>query len=81
MLICGCLREVLCCHKEAGSNSERALTRLSKITRPTDLQKLCLVCKELHEITVRELYYDVSLEVGSEKDHLLGAFLTPKILA
>jgi hypothetical protein len=39
---------------------------------------VCLTCKQLHEIAVRQLYYKVSLDVGSQHDVRLGAFLNPK---
>ncbi|KAH6643988.1 hypothetical protein C7974DRAFT_12134 [Boeremia exigua] len=48
------------------------------ITRPTDLQSLCLTSKQLRDITVRRLYRDVTIDVGSSKDTRLGAFLNPK---
>lgn len=46
--------------------------------RPTDLKELCLVCHEIHEITVRQLYRDVTLEVGSPTDTKLTAFINPR---
>ncbi|KAF2878124.1 hypothetical protein BDV95DRAFT_624683 [Massariosphaeria phaeospora] len=48
------------------------------VIRPTDLKTLCLVCKQLHEITVRQLYHEVTLDIGSPGDSRLGAFLNPK---
>ncbi|KAF1979442.1 hypothetical protein BU23DRAFT_445818 [Bimuria novae-zelandiae CBS 107.79] len=48
------------------------------ITRPTELRNVCLVCKQLHEIAVRTLYREVTLDVGSPNDTRLGAFLNPK---
>ena len=48
------------------------------VTRPTDLRNICLVCKQLHEIAVRSLYYEVTLDVGSPNDTRLAAFLNPK---
>ncbi|KAF2195479.1 hypothetical protein K469DRAFT_722705 [Zopfia rhizophila CBS 207.26] len=48
------------------------------VIRPTDLKNLCLVCKQLHEITVRQLYHEVTLDVGSPNDMKLSAFLNPK---
>jgi hypothetical protein len=48
------------------------------VIRPTDLKNLCLVCKQLHEITVRQLYREVTLDVGSPNDMKLSAFLSPK---
>jgi hypothetical protein len=49
----------------------------AKVTRPTDLKNVCLVCKQLRDIAVRPLYHSVTLDVGSEKDYRLGAFLHP----
>lgn len=37
-----------------------------------------MVCKQLHEITVRELYYEVELDLGCANDIRLAAFLNPK---
>lgn len=51
---------------------------VSQINRPTDLKSLCLTSKQLREITVRRLYRDVTIDVGSSKDTRLGAFLSPK---
>ncbi|CAN9396229.1 unnamed protein product [Alternaria alternata] len=48
------------------------------INRPTDLKNVCLTCKQLHEIAVRQLYYEVTLDVGSSHDTRLAAFLNPK---
>ncbi|KAF2134539.1 hypothetical protein P153DRAFT_371903 [Dothidotthia symphoricarpi CBS 119687] len=48
------------------------------VTRPTDLKNLCLACKQLHEIAVRQLYYEVTLDVGSPSDTRLASFLSPK---
>ncbi|KAF2711697.1 hypothetical protein K504DRAFT_480645 [Pleomassaria siparia CBS 279.74] len=48
------------------------------VIRPTDLKNLCLVCKQLHEISVRSLYNTVALDIGSPSDMKLGAFLNPK---
>ncbi|KAF2477935.1 uncharacterized protein BDR25DRAFT_330548 [Lindgomyces ingoldianus] len=48
------------------------------VIRPTDLKNLCLVCKQLHEISVRQLYHEVTLDVGSANDNKLGAFLNPR---
>ena len=50
----------------------------TQVIRPTDLKNLCLVCKQLHEISVRSLYYEVTLDVGSPNDTKLGAFLNPR---
>lgn len=35
------------------------------------------MCKQLHEIAVRQLYHEVTLDVGSSNDTRLGAFLNP----
>ncbi|KAF3033560.1 hypothetical protein E8E12_002528 [Didymella heteroderae] len=51
---------------------------IDHILRPTDLKSLCLTSKQLREITVRRLYREVSIDVGSSKDTRLGAFLNPK---
>ncbi|KAF2005872.1 hypothetical protein P154DRAFT_423101 [Amniculicola lignicola CBS 123094] len=48
------------------------------ITRPTDMKNVALVCKQLHEITARQLYNEVTLDVGSANDTKLAAFLNPK---
>ncbi|KAF9696841.1 hypothetical protein EKO04_005300 [Ascochyta lentis] len=48
------------------------------INRPTDLKSLCLTSKQLRDITVRHLYRQVTIDVGSSKDTRLGAFLNPK---
>jgi hypothetical protein len=53
------------------------LTRV-QVIRPTDLVNLCLTCKNLHEITVCQLYQEVTLDVGSPNDTKLSAFLSPK---
>lgn len=50
----------------------------TQINRPTDLRNVCLACKQLHEIAVRQLYYEVTLDVGSPNDTRLGAFLNPR---
>lgn len=55
----------------------RELTSL-QINRPTDLRNVCLTCKQFHEIAVRELYYEVTLDVGSPQDTRLASFLNPK---
>jgi hypothetical protein len=56
----------------------RKLTRQTQVLRPTDLKNLCLVCKQLHELAVRQLYHEVTLDVGSSNDTRLGAFLSSK---
>jgi hypothetical protein len=42
------------------------------------MKNLALTCKEMHEITVPFLYYEISLDVGSPHDKKLSAFLNPK---
>lgn len=42
------------------------------------MKNLCLTNRQLHEITVRQLYHEVSLDVGSSTDTRLVAFLNPK---
>ncbi len=42
------------------------------------MKDLCLVNKQLHEITVRNLYREVTLDVGSPADTKLSAFLNPR---
>jgi hypothetical protein len=49
-----------------------------QVSRPTDLKNVCLACKQLHEIAVRQLYHDVTIDVGSPSDQRLLAFLSPK---
>jgi hypothetical protein len=39
---------------------------------------LCLTSKQLREISVRRLYREVTIDVGSSKDTRLAAFLNPK---
>ncbi|XP_014551534.1 hypothetical protein COCVIDRAFT_42182 [Bipolaris victoriae FI3] len=51
---------------------------IQHINRPTDLKNLCLTCKQLHEIAARQLYYEVTLDVGSPNDTRLAAFLNPR---
>ncbi|KAH7015982.1 hypothetical protein B0J12DRAFT_418907 [Macrophomina phaseolina] len=48
------------------------------VLRPTDLKSVCLTCKQLHQIAVRKLYREVTLDVGSTADLNLGAFLNPR---
>ncbi|KAH8727847.1 hypothetical protein GQ44DRAFT_738019 [Phaeosphaeriaceae sp. PMI808] len=48
------------------------------VNRPTDLRNVCLVCQQLHKIAVRQLYHEVTLDVGSVNDTRLGAFLNPR---
>ncbi|KAF2457599.1 hypothetical protein BDY21DRAFT_385840 [Lineolata rhizophorae] len=51
---------------------------VSHVIRPTDMRNLCLTCKQLHEITVRQLYHEVSLDLGCTNDNRLSAFLHPR---
>lgn len=51
---------------------------IEHITRPSDLKNVCLVSKELHEIAVRFLYHDVSLDLGSVNDNFMPALLNPR---
>ncbi|KAK4498247.1 hypothetical protein PRZ48_010904 [Zasmidium cellare] len=51
---------------------------VERVIRPSDLKNVCLVSKELHEIAVRYLYRNVSLDLGSPNDSRLSAFLSPK---
>ncbi|KAF2753606.1 hypothetical protein EJ05DRAFT_165717 [Pseudovirgaria hyperparasitica] len=50
---------------------------VAHVTRPTDLKNLCLTSKQLHEIAVRPLYNEVTLDIGSPQDILLSSFLSP----
>jgi hypothetical protein len=43
---------------------------IEQVNRPSDLKNICLVSKELHEITVRFLYHF--------KDNLMPSFLSPR---
>lgn len=51
---------------------------IQHVNRPSDLKNVCLTCKQLHEIAVRPLYYEVTFDVGSPNDMRLAAFLNPK---
>ena len=51
---------------------------IKQLDRPSDLKNVCLVSKELHEIAVRYLYHDVSLDLGSQKDFLMSDFMDPR---
>ncbi|KAI9788206.1 MAG: hypothetical protein M1816_007058 [Peltula sp. TS41687] len=48
---------------------------VSYVRRPTDMKNLCLTCKALREISVRQLYRTVELDVGCEADLKITAFL------
>ena len=50
----------------------------TQVLRPTDLKSLCLVNKQLHELAVKPLYRNVSLDLGSGHDSRLAGFLSPK---
>lgn len=50
---------------------------IEQIKRPSELKKICLVSKEFHGIAVRFLYHRISLDLGSFKDNLMPAFLSP----
>ena len=45
--------------------------------RPSDLKNVCLVSKQFHELAVRPLYRNVSLDLGSDNDNRLSSFLRP----
>ncbi|KAK5115176.1 hypothetical protein LTR85_009934 [Meristemomyces frigidus] len=47
------------------------------INRPSDLKSICLVNKQFHELAVKPLYRNVSLDLGSPNDTRLSAFLNP----
>jgi len=49
---------------------------IEQVNRPSDLKNVCLVSRELHEIAVRFLYHDVSLELGSLRDSQMPAFMS-----
>ncbi|KAF1816311.1 hypothetical protein P152DRAFT_463920 [Eremomyces bilateralis CBS 781.70] len=51
---------------------------VSHIIRPTDLKSLCLTSKQLHAITVRQLYHSVTLDVGGPNDGQLTSLLNVK---
>jgi hypothetical protein len=42
------------------------------------MRNLCLTCKQFHEITVRYLYNEVTLDLGSPLDNRLGSMLNPR---
>ncbi|KAI9839416.1 MAG: hypothetical protein M1838_004329 [Thelocarpon superellum] len=48
---------------------------LSYIIRPGDLKSLCLTCKDLRDIAIRQLYRKVEIDIGSQSDLKLSAFL------
>lgn len=39
---------------------------------------MCLTSKQLHSIAVRQLYYEVTLDLGSPNDMRIAAFLNPR---
>ncbi|KAF2402430.1 hypothetical protein EJ06DRAFT_473503 [Trichodelitschia bisporula] len=51
---------------------------VAHVIRPTDMKNLCLTCKQMHAITARQLYHEVTLEVGSPTDTKLTAFINPR---
>lgn len=59
-------------------SSELKSSIIEQITRPSDLKNVCLVSKELHELAVRFLYHDVSLDLGSVNDNFMPALLNPR---
>ncbi|KAF2088409.1 hypothetical protein K490DRAFT_64460 [Saccharata proteae CBS 121410] len=48
------------------------------VHRPADLKNLCLTCTQLHHLSARKLYREVTLDVGSASDQKLCAFLSPR---
>lgn len=46
--------------------------------RPSDLKNVCLVSKQLHSLAVRPLYRNVALDLGSNNDNRLTAFVNPR---
>ncbi|KAF2664515.1 hypothetical protein BT63DRAFT_379021 [Microthyrium microscopicum] len=48
------------------------------IIRPTDQKNLCLLNKHMHQIGVRELYREVTVEVGSPQDTRLTTLVNPR---
>ncbi|KAI9878317.1 MAG: hypothetical protein M1830_001250 [Pleopsidium flavum] len=48
---------------------------ISYIDRPTDLKSLCLTSKDVRDVAVRELYRNVSFDMGSHKDVHVSSFL------
>ncbi|KAI9871354.1 MAG: hypothetical protein M1830_002991 [Pleopsidium flavum] len=48
---------------------------ISYIDRPTDLKSLCLTSKDVRDVAVRELYRNVSFDMGSHKDIHVSSFL------
>lgn len=59
-------------------SSELKSCIVEHIIRPSDLKNVCLVSKELHEIAVRFLYREVSLDLGSVNDNFMPALLNPR---
>lgn len=79
--------ETLTLRPKASSNSQATFNGLSeelkgliieRIIRPSDLKRVCLVSKQLHELAARCLYRNVALDLGSENDNRLSAFLSPR---
>ncbi|KAI9676932.1 MAG: hypothetical protein M1817_006771 [Caeruleum heppii] len=48
---------------------------ISYVIRPTDMKSLCLTCSAIRDITVKQLYKKVELDVGGEADLKLSALL------
>ena len=57
---------------------DRKPTLDAQINRPNDLRNVCLACKQLHEIAVRQLYKEVTLDHGSPNEIHFASFLSPK---
>ena len=51
---------------------------IEHVIRPSDLKNVCLISKELHEIAVRFLYREVSLDLGGVNDNFMPALLNPR---
>lgn len=49
-----------------------------QVPRPTDLKSLCLVNRQCHELAVKPLYRNISLDLGSSTDTRLSAFLSAR---
>ncbi|KAF2835195.1 hypothetical protein M501DRAFT_942665 [Patellaria atrata CBS 101060] len=50
---------------------------IDHVTRPTDMKNLCLTCKQLHRLTVPQLYNEVTIDIGTANDTRLLDFLNP----
>ncbi|KXT13451.1 hypothetical protein AC579_4246 [Pseudocercospora musae] len=51
---------------------------VERVIRPSDLKNVCLVSKQLHSLAVRPLYRNVALDLGSNNDNRLTAFVNPR---